>query len=733
MGGVCEGSGVVSSVLQNVDLNNIDSSQVVQSLISAGYSLIAAKLPFDWGTSPEEESTQNSQVSQFVHYLAQPTEKPIYEEELQTLDAMGAIDLSRITRENWPNKETNYLLLLSFNTYEKESYALGAHIVTDAIDLAKIYKSHGYRVAYLFNSTAKEFYKWTDFFIENVKREVTVYFAGIGTNIVESSTKLTQILAFRNEHKDVSGVGTGITEIEAVPGLGANSVSEDYLLDIVDRAAKSTLRTVFLTNVVNNSSVFTANANYPLLTAASRGNAKHRVPPYRTIYIQNNSSTATNQHSFVVSFLQLTSNKNTTFTQLKGEFTNQTYAVAPDGGVTINAHTDALYAELVIWSIDLTDVEIQVEQITSDILGVDPSQVTSLPDPTVLAQAEIEAMEQRWSLFTAEMKKTVAYDTKYKTSLQQLDSLGCINLERLNRLQIPNIRIDRVAALFFCPYEDLSHTLNEGPVNDGLMMAKLYLAMGYKIVYLMDATPKEFYSWMDWLLTNIRGEILVYFSGHGTQIRDYSGKEADGLSELLVFYNDSLKSTKLPKITAQSGITDMTISDDVLHNLIILKDYPDTRIVLISDCCHSGTMYNFDQTVVTSPVRPPLNVVAIGAAKDEQTAKQTVLGGKESGVFTYSLDTVLRQNKSATFVDLETYTKKNIAKYQQINITTTNKDLVSQKIIMPPIYSSDPTARNYSPALITESDLAKRVKSALTSIPADGQKIRAAISTALKK
>lgn len=38
-----------------------------------------------------------------------------------------------------------------------------------------------------------------------------------------------------------------------------------------------------------------------------------------------------------------------------------------------------------------------------------------------------------------------------------------------------------------------------------------------------------------------------------------------------------------------------------------------------------------DDTSKLAPNKPPLNVVCIGAAKDEQTAKQTVLGGKESG------------------------------------------------------------------------------------------------------
>lgn len=73
-------------------------------------------------------------------------------------------------------------------------------------------------------------------------------------------------------------------------------------------------------------------------------------------------------------------------------------------------------------------------------------------------------------------------------------------------------------------------------------------------------------------------------------MKDKTGKELDGLSEVLVFFDESKKEKgKSTKITATTGITEQTISDDLMHELIIGKDYPETRIILISDCCHSGT------------------------------------------------------------------------------------------------------------------------------------------------
>ncbi|KAA6377381.1 MAG: hypothetical protein EZS28_027092, partial [Streblomastix strix] len=93
--------------------------------------------------------------------------------------------------------------------------------------------------------------------------------------------------------------------------------------------------------------------------------------------------------------------------------------------------------------------------------------------------------------------------------------------------------------------------------------------------------------------------LYIYFHslGHGTQVSDKTGKEKDGLSEVLVFYNAKKKKATGEKITPVKGITDEAVEDTVMHDLIVSKDYPNTRVMLLTDCCHSGTMFNFDEPI----------------------------------------------------------------------------------------------------------------------------------------
>jgi hypothetical protein len=65
-----------------------------------------------------------------------------------------------------------------------------------------------------------------------------------------------------------------------------------------------------------------------------------------------------------------------------------------------------------------------------------------------------------------------------------------------------------------------------------------------------------------------------------------------------VFYDEERRKKArggmVPKLEPMVGITNETVSDDCMHELITSKDYPETRVVLISDCCHSGTMLYVD-------------------------------------------------------------------------------------------------------------------------------------------
>jgi arsenate reductase-like glutaredoxin family protein len=53
-------------------------------------------------------------------------------------------------------------------------------------------------------------------------------------------------------------------------------------------------------------------------------------------------------------------------------------------------------------------------------------------------------------------------------------------------------------------------------------------------------------------------------------------------------------------------------------------------------------------------------------------------------VFTFNFSEVIKKNRKASFTELDDYMKKNIKKYQDIQITTSDKSLLKQPIVVEP-------------------------------------------------
>lgn len=188
------------------------------------------------------------------------------------------------------------------------------------------------------------------------------------------------------------------------------------------------------------------------------------------------------------------------------------------------------------------------------------------------------------------------------------------------------------------------------------------------------ATRAAILSSFRWLLTGAkRGDVLVfYYSGHGSQVVDVSGDEADRRDE-----------TICPHDYASAGM----IKDDDLRSLLAALP-PGVNLDVVMDSCHSGTVTRapaltvdelmeeptfanryieppldygfFLDTKPLMPVRslmkpggeeggnrnavavPGLNHVVWAGCRDNQTSAEAPIGGVWRGVFTYNYCKALR-------------------------------------------------------------------------------------------
>jgi len=163
--------------------------------------------------------------------------------------------------------------------------------------------------------------------------------------------------------------------------------------------------------------------------------------------------------------------------------------------------------------------------------------------------------------------------------------------------------------------------------------------------------------------------VVVSYSGHGTNVVDFNGDEADGRDEGIC-----------PSDCQTAGL----ILDDQLYS--IFKQFnPKTTIYVIIDSCHSGTMLDLPFSSNLINIKPTESIVSphiimVSGCMDIQYAADTYnyKTRKFGGALTMSIVDVL-QNKKEGLLDFFGKLKENVKMhgYPQIPILSSSKPLTN--------------------------------------------------------
>lgn len=208
----------------------------------------------------------------------------------------------------------------------------------------------------------------------------------------------------------------------------------------------------------------------------------------------------------------------------------------------------------------------------------------------------------------------------------------------------------RKAVLFGLNYESDPTAKLSGCINDVQMMGSLLREkMNFAVdIYTDDKSPHDcsalgivsrlyevaVQSWRDSLQY-----VYIHYSGHGSYVKDVNGDEKDKQDECLV-----------PSDVATAGV----ISDDYINTLFSYFN-PNTRIICVFDCCHSGTIgdvkYSWTpNTLVTTEninCKVKAKIITLSGCMDNQTAADAyniLNDNKYSGALTACLLLVIKEN-----------------------------------------------------------------------------------------
>eukprot|EP00928_Gymnodinium_smaydae_P070536 TRINITY_DN54348_c0_g1_i1.p1 TRINITY_DN54348_c0_g1~~TRINITY_DN54348_c0_g1_i1.p1 ORF type:complete len:355 (+),score=117.04 TRINITY_DN54348_c0_g1_i1:68-1132(+) len=113
------------------------------------------------------------------------------------------------------------------------------------------------------------------------------------------------------------------------------------------------------------------------------------------------------------------------------------------------------------------------------------------------------------------------------------------------------------------------------------------------------------------------GIFIFYYSGHGVNVQDYSGDEEDGEDEAFCFVDEYGQVSQ-----------DTLMTDDDFAEVLTGALPPQARVLIMTDCCHSGTIADLEKAEWN-----PFEVVSLAGCLDSQTSGDMGRGG----IFTHSM------------------------------------------------------------------------------------------------
>jgi len=210
-----------------------------------------------------------------------------------------------------------------------------------------------------------------------------------------------------------------------------------------------------------------------------------------------------------------------------------------------------------------------------------------------------------------------------------------------------------------------------GCIKDAQNAREMLLKNGYlaeNIMFLHDdpkdktairPTRANMLKGFEWLVANTKegDKRFFHYSGHGSNLKDKSGEEHDGYDECLCPLDYD---TKGP------------IIDDDVRKLIIDKLPYGCDVLILLDCCHSGSgvdlRYNY---VTTDPpkicgrnlckeyhyINEKLTVtkcspIVISGCRDEQTSADATIDGTRQGAMSASLWHVMKKHPVCSYKTL---------------------------------------------------------------------------------
>jgi hypothetical protein len=188
--------------------------------------------------------------------------------------------------------------------------------------------------------------------------------------------------------------------------------------------------------------------------------------------------------------------------------------------------------------------------------------------------------------------------------------------------------------------------LGPGPISDSLVVAQNHAKRGFACYFLHNPMSQLVRQWLPVFFSKTKVALTVFFTGHGASVPDTNGDESDRFDEAMIF-------------------DDGHILDDDLREILVQSFTGKARVLLLTDCCHSGSIWDLQSKVLKGQKKIPPNILSFAATRDNQTAKQMTVNGQSQGIFSFYFWQAVNANPKGGPKAIASIIDKQMARFNQ--------------------------------------------------------------------
>jgi len=226
--------------------------------------------------------------------------------------------------------------------------------------------------------------------------------------------------------------------------------------------------------------------------------------------------------------------------------------------------------------------------------------------------------------------------------------------------------------------------------NDGANFRELAIASGHSEIYCLyneDARSENVAALIAKVGSKCAPEdyFVFYYSGRGSQVRNYAGDETDGLSGCFCLMDED----------GQVSLSTI-MTDDEFTQLVVQHVPQKTRTLIIADCCHSGTLADLEK-----PMWYGREACSISGCLDSQ-----------SGIMTHAMLLAVGQLKSMLRYGYSVADLYNMILEQDKLFFKSERDILLQ---CPPSFTPDRIAWPFIPTRFYEAPYSRNYETSTTA------------------